>query len=428
MTGTHVYPVDSEQLRRDIEVNGQFGMVDTDEGISRTVLPGTEPNRLAREYLVDRMINVGLSVDVDAVGNIVGRWAPESCDPDAAPVAAGSHLDSVPFGGIFDGPLGVYAALNAVSALQDADVGVERPIEVVSFTGEEGTRFADGLLGSSVATGSLGVDEALALSDEGETLREVLSEIGFHGEGRLDASGWHAWLELHVEQGETLDRLGVPAGVVTTIAGTTRQRVTIEGAADHTGTTSMGDRTDALAAASELVLALERAANASVAEGTDTTVATVGELNVEPGAINVVPGRVDLSTDLRDVTTPSLDRLADCVRTTLAELEADRGVETSVECTYDVPPTDMAPVCRDALHSAGRAIGVETVDIHSGAGHDTMRVADVTDSGLLFAPSRGGYSHCGSEWTSWHACAATTELLTSALADLAGASDRPARS
>ncbi len=412
------FPVDGERLRRDIERNAEFGATDLDEGRGRTVLPGTEANRQARECFVDRLEAAGLDVTVDAVGNIAGTWVPEGCHPDAAPVAVGSHLDSVPNGGIFDGPLGVYAGLEAVRAMQDADVAPARPIQVVCFTGEEGTRFADGVLGSSVAAGQFGVAEALAMTDDGETLREALDAIGFRGEGRLDASDWRAWLELHVEQGERLEEMDVPVGVVTSITGTTRLRGTIAGEPSHTGTTSMADRTDALAAASEFVLALEAAARDAAAATDGTAVGTVGELSVDPGAVNVVPGRVEFSADIRDVDQGVIDRLVESAESKLAALEADRGVDTTLERPYDVSPVDMAADCRDALHAAGDALGVETVNLHSGAGHDTMQVARVTDAGLLFAPSRGGHSHNPLEWTDWDDCATVTTVVTTALYSL----------
>ena len=427
------FPVDGERLRSDLERNAAFGATDPDDGRGRTVLPGTEPNRRAREYFVDRLEAAGLDVTVDAVGNIAGTWVPDGCDPDAAPVAAGSHLDSVPNGGIFDGPLGVYAVLEAVRAMQAADVVPSRPVQVVCFTGEEGARFGDGVLGSSVAAGQFGVAEALAVTDdsevqrtsgnqtpsgEGETLREALDAIGFHGEGRLDASDWHAWLELHVEQGERLEELGVPAGVVTSITGTTRLRGTIAGEPEHTGTTAMADRTDALAAASEFVLALEAAARDAAADTDGTAVGTVGELSVDPGTVNVVPGHVEFSADIRDVDQGVIDRLVDSAESKLATLEADRGVDTTLERPYDVPPVDMAAGCRDALHDAGDALDVETVALHSGAGHDTMQVARVTDAGMLFAPSRDGYSHTPLEWTDWEDCATATAVVTTALYSL----------
>jgi N-carbamoyl-L-amino-acid hydrolase len=418
MTG-HRFPVDGDRLRRDIERNAQFGAVATDEGRARQVLPGDTANRRAREHLVDRMVLADLEVTVDAVGNVVGTWVPDGVDPETAPVAVGSHLDSVPHGGIFDGPLGVYGGLEAVRAIRAADSSPSRPLQVVSFTGEEGTRFADGVLGSSVAAGVRDTETVLATSDGTETLREALTEIGFHGEGRVDASEWHAWLELHVEQSDRLERMDVTAGVVTTITGTTRLHGRVKGTPEHTGSTAMADRTDALAAASEFVLALERAGRAAAAETDGAAVATVGELAVDPDVVNVVPGEVEFSADIRDVDSAVIDRLVDRAEAALESIEAERGVSTALERPYDVPPVEMAPACRDALHRAGERLGIETVDLHSGAGHDTMHVAKVTDAGLLFAPSRGGHSHNAQEWTDWRYCTATTEILATALYSLA---------
>jgi N-carbamoyl-L-amino-acid hydrolase len=365
------------------------------------------------------MKQADMSISVDSVGNIAGTWNPDECNPDAAPVVSGSHLDSVPEGGIFDGPLGVYAGLEAVRAMQDAAVTPERPVQVVCFTGEEGTRFVDGLLGSSVAVGKLEPEAALEMSDGTETLGTALDSIGFRGQGRLDASSWHAWLELHVEQSDRLNQRDARVGIVTTISGTVRLRVTIEGSADHAGTKSMSDRTDALAAASEFISALESAPG-DVPAGTEAAVATVGELSVTPNVVNVVPGRVDLRADIRDIEQRGIDAIVERGTDILRTLERDRGVSVSVERPYDVPPTTMADRCTDTLRQAATTVGVEGVDLHSAAGHDTMRVATATDAGLLFAPSEGGHSHSPAEWTDWEDCAAATSVLTRALASLAG--------
>lgn len=414
--------VSESRLREDLERNGEFGRVDSPEGWGRTVPPGSEANRQAREYLVERMEDAGLDVRVDAVGNLAGRWAPDSADPDAAPVAAGSHLDSVPSGGIFDGPLGVYAALESVRAMQDAGVEPDRPIEVVSFTEEEGGTFGGGLLGSSVAVGKTSVEEALELTDdEGRTLEAALEGTGFRGEGRLDAGAWDAWLELHVEQHDRLEQAGVPAGVVTTITGITHCAATIEGEANHAGATPMDRRTDALAAASEFVLDVERAANRVVATESQTAVGTVGSLMVEPNATNVIPGRVELGVDVRDVEYGSMNEIVASAQESLERLESERGVETTFERGIDLEPTPMSDRCRTALHEAGEVAGIETMDLHSGAAHDTMHVADVTDAAMLFAPSRDGISHSPLEWTEWADCASATRVLAGALADLAGA-------
>lgn len=412
--------IDAERLQADIETTASFGAVDTDVGRGRTVLPGTDANREAREYLVSRFEAAELDVTIDAVGNIVGTWTPASAMPEAAPVAAGSHLDSVPEGGIFDGPLGVYAALESVRAMQDAGVEPTQPIAVVSFTGEEGSRFGDGLLGSSVATGKEPVDDVLARTDsDGVTLETALADIGYQGDGRIHAGAWDAWLELHVEQSKRLDAAGVPAGVVTTITGISRCEVSVQGEANHAGATPMGERTDALTAASEFVLEIEQAANEIVSEESNTAVGTVGKLDVEPNATNVVPGQVELGVDVRDIKHDMMDLIVAEAEAVLSDLEREREVDTTLDRPFDLAPTPMDARCRDVLHAAGDAAEIETLDLHSGAAHDTMHLADVTDAGLLFAPSRDGISHNPREWTDWEDCAAATQVLAGALARLA---------
>ena len=419
-------PVDPDRLRADIEANAAFGRVETDDpdAHGRTNRTGTEANREARNYLVDRLRDAGLDVSVDAVGNVAGKWVSESADPDAAPVAAGSHLDSVPEGGIFDGPLGVYAALESVRAMQEAGVDPDRPVLVVSFTEEEGSTFGDGLLGSSVAVGEADLDDALAReNDAGETLAEALSRIGYRGEGLLDPGSWDAFFELHIEQDTVLESAGVDVGVVTTITGITHCTVEIDGEANHAGATAMGDRTDALAAASEVVLDIESAANQTVDTDSETAVATVGSLSVSPNATNVVPGRVEAGVDVRAVESASIEQIVAAVRGSLDRVKRERGVETGFARPFDVPPTPMSDRLRAAAHDAATEAERSAIDLHSGAAHDAMRIARVTDASLLFAPSRDGISHNPREWTDWADCAAATGVLAGAMAEIAGAID-----
>jgi len=418
--------VDGESLRDDVERTATFGAVDAPEGRGRTALPGSEANGEARDRLVDRLRKTGLEVRVDAVGNIAGRWTPPGANPDAAPVAAGSHLDSVPRGGIFDGVLGVYAALEAVRAIKDSEAAPTRPLEVICFTGEEGTRFADGVLGSSVATGKRGVEDALALSDGDTTLEAALERIGYRGTGQLDAREWDAWFELHIEQTTHLGDAGVPVGVVSDIAGTTRAHVTVEGEADHSGTTGMAERTDALAAASELVLEVERRASETAAAGSGTAVGTVGHLDVEPSVVNVVPGSVTLQLDVRSAAAGEIRRQIEAVQRLLDALEVERGVSTSFAADYTVDPTPLSERCRRIAVEAAEESGIETHSVHSGAGHDTMQVADVTDAGLLFVASENGRSHSPRERADWSDCTAATTVLAESLCRLATA-DHPTR-
>ncbi|KAB1189913.1 hydantoinase/carbamoylase family amidase [Haloferax sp. MBLA0076] len=411
--------VNQQRLRSDIESNAEFGAVPTDEGRGRTVLTGSEADRRAREFFCERLRDAGLSISIDEVGNIVGRWVPESADPDAAPVATGSHLDSVPEGGIFDGPLGVYAGLESIRAMQDAGVEPVRPVEVVNFTEEEGQRFDGGLIGSAVAVGEMTSDEALEIEDEdGIPLGDALADIGYRGEDRIDASEWDSWIELHIEQSERLEDADVPAGVVTSIVGLSRCSVEITGEADHAGSTLMDDRSDALAAASEFVLDIEEATNERT-EVSETAVGTVGKLDVSPNAPNVISGKVSLTVDVRDVEYDSIEYIIDEAQASLDRIEDERPVETTLTHPWDRHPVEMSDRCCDALHEAGSDADLETLDLHSGAGHDTMHVAEVTDAALLFAPSRDGISHNPREWTDWEDCADATRVLAGALTKLA---------
>ncbi|OVE82843.1 Zn-dependent hydrolase [Natronolimnobius baerhuensis] len=414
--------VQRRRLREDLLTNATFGAVNVEEGHGRTVLTGTDADRRAREYFVDRLEERNLEVRVDPVGNIAGRWVPDSADPMTAPVALGSHLDSVPNGGIFDGPLGVYAALESVRALQDAEVPLERPIDVVCFTGEEGQRFDYGALGSAVAVGDVSTEWALTREDdEGVSLEEALQRIGFSGSDTINPETWDSWLELHIEQAETLINKGAQAGIISAITGITRCEASIEGEANHAGTTSMRDRTDALTAASEFVLDIERAASERLAVDSSAPVATVGHSVVSPNAPNVVPGAVTLTVDVRDTNYSTMEYLVDRAKTSLARLESERGVKTSFNRSADRPPQTMNERCRIALQDAATNHDIPVVELESRAAHDTMRVAKVTDASMLFAPSHDGLSHTPLEWTDWDDCVAATQILTGAIETLAEA-------
>jgi N-carbamoyl-L-amino-acid hydrolase len=412
--------VDQERLRADLEANGHIGEVGAEEGWGRTVLTGTEADRRARDRFVERLEDAGLEVRVDPVGNVAGRWVPEGADPDAPAVAAGSHLDSVPEGGIFDGPLGAYGALEAVRAIAESPVEPTRPLEVVSWTEEEGVRFGTGLLGSSVAAGVRSADEALALADgDGATLGEALERIGYRGEATVDPAGWAAWLELHVEQGTVLESAGVPVGVVTAIAGIGNCAVTFEGEANHAGATPMDERRDTLAAASEFVLGVERTAREQVDAGHEAAVGTVGNVEVSPNANNVVPGRVDVTTDQRDVDPDVLRDLIDGAEASARRIAEERPVTVEFDHYRLTGPSRMADRCVAAARGAAERAGLGSREMHSAGLHDTANVANVTDTVLLFAPSEDGVSHNPREWTDWADCANATRVLAGAMADLA---------
>ena len=409
--------IDRDRLRDDLETNATFGEIPGTNGTGRTVLPGSNAMRQARDYLITRMEAAGLDVRVDAIGNIAGRWTPATASPDAAPVATGSHLDSVPEGGIFDGPLGVYAGLEAVRTLQRADIDVQRPIEIVSFTGEEGSRFPP-LVGSSVAAGNQSAAEALELTDDdGITLADALANFERLDDWVLDASKWDSWVELHIEQASKLERADVPVGIVSAITGIMQLTVHFEGEADHAGTTPMSERTDASIAAAEFVLDIERATTAT---GTDSEslVGTVGKHTVEPNATNVVPGTVEVGVDIRDVKREPMEELKDAAIDSLHRIASERDVETKYELIIDIEPTQMTDRCIYTLRDAAATENIDRIDLHSGAGHDTMQIASATDVGMIFAPSEDGRSHSPMEWTDWGDCADATQVLTRGIAAL----------
>ncbi len=412
--------VNQMRLREDIEANATFGSIDADTGNGRSAMAATEANRDARDHLIDRMNDAGLEVAIDPIGNIEGRWYPDNVDRDVAPVAAGSHLDSVPRGGIFDGPLGVYAALEAVRTIQEMDVSVARPISVVSFTGEEGARFKNGLLGSSVVTGRRSLSEALGFTDDsGISVEEALRSIGYVGTDKINPAEWHAWLELHVEQDTTLERTNTAVGIVNSITGMTNCRVEIEGEANHAGATPMDERTDALAASSEFILGIEAAANEVVETKSETAVGTVGEIHTTPNSKSVVSGATEMIIDIRDIDYAAMNAIVDAATDVLNRLEDERNVSTSFDRYRDQRPSHMTERCVEAAITAAESLDVSHRPMHSAAMHDTAHVADKTNTVMLFAPSRDGISHNPLEWTDWKDCSAAADVLTETIRLLA---------
>ncbi len=412
--------VDKQRLREDIEANARFGAIDTDNERGRSAMAGTEANKKARDHLIDRMNDAGLEVLIDQIGNIEGRFYPDNVDRNTAPVVAGSHLDSVPRGGIFDGPLGVYAALEAVRTLQEIDVSVERPISVVSFTGEEGARFKNGLLGSSVATGRRSLSEALEFTDDsGITVEEALRSVGYLGNNEINPTEWHAWIELHIEQDTTLERTNNSVGIVNSITGMTNCRVEIEGEANHAGATPMSERTDALAASSEFILAIESAANEVVETKSETAVGTVGEIHTIPNSKNVVTAATEMIIDVRDIDYTAMNAIVDAAREDLSRLEENRNVSTSLDRYRDQRPSHMAERCVKAAIKAAKSQNISYRTMHSAAMHDTAHIANKTDTVMLFSPSRDGISHNPLEWTDWKDCAAAADVLTETIRSLA---------
>jgi N-carbamoyl-L-amino-acid hydrolase len=345
------------------------------------------------------MESAGLTVDTDPVGNLIGDQA--GAEEDLPAIVLGSHTDTVAGGGRFDGMVGVVGAIEVARLLRQRGEPLRHPLWIVDFVGEEPNRFGLSCLGSRAVTGLLSPSDLGQLDREGQTLEAALSATGARL-GDLAAGVWparnlHAYLELHIEQGAALERAGVGLGVVTAIAGIHRAVVTISGRADHSGTTSMAARRDALAAGAEVVLLVERLGRTAAEDGSG--VATVGRLEITPGAANVVPGQVAAWVEFRGAQESWLrDRhlqLEEGVRA----LARRRDVGFTVEWLSSGPPVSCSEGVRQLVRAAGEDLGQSVIDLPSGASHDAVHLAHLCPMGMIFIPSKDGRSHCPEEWT-----------------------------
>jgi len=370
----------------------------TDEGIDRALF--TPAERAARERFAAWARSDGLEVEQDRAGNVFARLAalPGAATAGAAPVQCGSHLDTVRNGGAYDGAYGVVGGLEALRTIAASGELPPRPLEVVAWAGEEGSRFPLGCLGSAVYAGLTPYEEAAALiGDDGESFASALRGPSGLLDGVPVRDGFPppaAYVELHIEQGPVMEREGARLGIVSAIAGQRRFRVTIDGTAGHAGTVPMNGRADALCAASEIVLAVERAALE-----TGDTVATAGHLVVEPNQTNIVPGRVVLRIDLRSVDDGRVEAAERRIRTSAAETAACRGVRAVMETIEVRASVPMETRMRSLVRTACLERDAQAITIASGAGHDAMCVAHVAPAAMIFVPSIGGRSHVGDERT-----------------------------
>jgi allantoate deiminase len=355
-----------------------------------------EPDRLVRRFgtpalarASDRvagwMEEAGLTVRRDTVGNVIGRTG-----GDAPPFVLGSHLDTVPNAGRYDGPLGILVALAAVERLSAAGSRPSTPLEVVAFADEEGTRFGTSYLGSAAYTGGF-EREWLGLQDaDGITLGEALAAAGENPDAAVESATPQlaGYLEVHIEQGPVLEREDLPVGVVSAVAGQTRPRVVVSGAAGHAGTLPMSARRDALAAAAEVVLTVER-----IGRETDGLVATVGALEVSPNVGNVVPGEARMLLDLRHAEDDARARAADAMRAEVERIGSARGVDVTWTLRYDTPAVELSPDLRGRLEGAIEDAGHPVWTLVSGAGHDAVMLSRVCPAAMLFVRCAGGISH-----------------------------------
>ncbi len=376
-----------------------------------------EADLRARAYVKGLCREAGLSVHEDAIGNTFARWI--GTEPDLAPIGTGSHIDAIPNAGLYDGCVGVLGGLEAIRVLQKLGFKPRRSIELVIFTAEEPTRFGIGCLGSRMMAGVLSPAQALALRDkEGRGLEELRSTAGFRGslESVALAHGrFHQFIELHIEQGPILEQEGVDVGLVTHIAAPASMRIVIEGEGGHAGGKLMPGRKDALAAAAELILALEAAAKST---GAIDTVGTVGVCEVFPGAVNSIPSRVQLESDIRDIDCQRRDAVIQKLNAVCREVAERRGVSIATKMINADPPATCDPAILDAMEQAAQLAGKSFKRMVSRAYHDSLFMASIAPVAMLFIPCRGGVSHRPDEYASPAWIGSGVQVLARTLATL----------
>lgn len=406
--------VDKERIIRELDTLAGFS--DTPKpAITRILF--TKPDLEARAYLKGLCEEAGLRVREDGLGNIFARW--EGSVSELPAVGTGSHFDAIPYAGMYDGTVGVLGGLEAIRALQRSGFKPYRSIELLIFTAEEPTRFGIGCLGSRALSGVLNPESLRLLKDqEGKSLEEVRWEAGYMGrleDVQLPEGYYTAFVELHIEQGPVLEQEQVPLGIVTAIAAPASLRVHLEGVGGHAGTVLMPDRRDALCAAAEIILGVEAFAKSS---GSINTVATTGFCEVYPNAVNSVPSRVKLEIDVRDVEQSRRDQVIRNIIQGVEQVCTRRDIKYSVDIINIDPPAKAGSEVLKALVEACGEAGVKFKLMVSRAYHDSLFMARIAPTAMLFIPCREGVSHRPDEYASPEDIALGTYVLALTLAKL----------
>ncbi|MCC6188745.1 MAG: Zn-dependent hydrolase [Anaerolineales bacterium] len=416
--------VDPDRLQTDFDALSAIGAIADETGARGVHRPSLSPAHLeARRWFLARAADAALETRVDAAGNhsviLRARRQP------APTLLLGSHLDSVPNGGRFDGALGVVAALEALRVIQAAGLDLPVDLEAIDFTDEEGTLV--GLLGSSALAGSL-APGALHQPRGGRAVLEAgLARAGLD-EARLltarrDPASLAGYLELHIEQGPRLARGALAIGVVTGIVGITSYRVTFIGRANHAGTTPLDAREDAGLGASAFRLAAHALVTRDYAD--TGAVVNVGQMNFQPGAFNIIPGQAELALEFRAADARGLDELEDALLGLAGLVARQHGLQLQLEPVGTCAPAPMSPRVEAAISAAAASLALTHAPLVSGAGHDAQSLAPVTPSGMIFVPSRDGVSHSPREYTGWDDCVNGANVLLRAAVKLAEEADQP---
>lgn len=418
--------IDADRLLDELKTLATFTSVEPSaEGTAVTRIVFSPDDLRARAWLKALATAEGFTIREDAVGNTFIRWP--GTEPDLPAVATGSHTDAIPHAGMYDGTVGVLGGLEAMRALKHSGYTPRRSIELVMLTSEEPTRFGIGCIGSRLMSGTLDSDRADKLpdllsknDDDGQsTLAKVRAGAGFSGKletVKLPPNHYHAWVELHIEQGPLLEREKIPIGLVTDIAAPAGYRFTITGFGGHAGALLMPDRRDALCAAAELILSIEKHA---LATGAIDTVATVGTCDVHPGAVNSVPSRVTLQLDIRDTDPTRRERVMQAVRTDIAELIRRRKITITEDLVNADAPAQSSPHIIQLLEKICAEQKIACKKMVSRAYHDSLFMARIAPIAMIFIPCRNGVSHRPDEYAAPADIALGANILAAALAKLA---------
>ncbi len=405
--------INGDRLREEITTLASIGR-DQDHGINRMAF--SEGDRAAREWLQRRIEASGLEFHQDGAANLYGRLGWDGTTPS---VLTGSHIDTVPGGGHLDGALGVLAGLEVLRTIAESGVRCKRPLEVAAFSDEEG-RFG-GMFGSQALAGLITPETIYNSVDlNGVTLLDAMAGLGLDALDALRArrrpESLHASVELHIEQGPVLDRERVAVGVVEAITGLFKWGVRLIGVPNHAGTTPMAMRRDALQGLAEFAGQIDRILEE---HGSESSVATIGRVELHPGAPNTVPGQVDFSLDVRDPDPRILDELFDAFRRALSAIGRRRDLMFEFDVLSEIEPTQCDPAVVERIAATADELAIETRRMVSGAAHDTQSLARVTRAAMIFVPSKEGRSHSIAEWTDWEDIETGANLLLQTLLRLA---------
>ncbi len=384
--------INAQRLWDSLMEMGEIGATDAG-GCCRLAL--TELDRQGRDLFVRWCTEAGCDIRIDRIGNIYARRP--GTDPQALPISTGSHLDTQPTGGKFDGIYGCLAGLEVIRSLNDHGIETRRPVEVVIWTNEEGSRFAPAMVASGVYSGKFSLDYALNQQDaQGIRLGDALKAIGYDGELEVGAEKFARFFELHIEQGPVLERENEDLGVVTGVLGMRWYDVSVKGVSAHAGPTPMSYRRDALGATAKMISAL---IDMAAARETEDGRCTIGELSIPKGSRNVIPGALSFTLDLRNASADGLQAMEQEARGLIDRIATQAGVEVTLECIWDSPPTVFDTSCVDAVERAVASSGSSYRRMTSGAGHDAVNISTVAPTSMIFVPSVGGISHNESEYS-----------------------------